>query len=305
MTISSNNNQNIGKDKSTYKIITDEPTKDASSFIKHSERLSHIIANSTARFTVGVFGGWGTGKTTMMQMIKNQLENIQIISWKDINQDSEKNKLKKFIKHTYNIEWIDNAKFQELDNKTLILENPNIDNRYLIGNKGSYSAEQSNKFSLLINEKKAILKSNDGKILELKIKKEDDNNVFIYLTDQQILTIWFDTWKYENEEFSALVPLVRTIILHLEEYVTKFDQNMQKIAINNLLKNFKKMGASIIRNSKPTVGFENFGARVSVETDINKVLNKYKSEGSFFRGPQEIRFYKHISERIEDELKKN
>ena len=153
---------------------------------------------------------------------------------------------------------------------------------YLIDNKGSYSPEQSNKFSLLINEKKAILKSNDGKILELKIKKEDDNNVFIYLTDQQILTIWFDAWKYENEEFSALVPLVRTIILHLEEYVTKFDQNMQKIAINNLLKNFKKMGASIIRNSKPTVGFENFGARVSVETDINKVLNEYKSEGSFF-----------------------
>ena len=300
LTIYSNNKQNIGKDDSTYKIITDEPAKDASDFIKQSERLSHIIANSTARFTVGVFGGWGTGKTTMMQMIKNQLENIHIISWKDINRDSEKNKLKKFIKDQYKVDWIDNAKCQKLNDKTLILENPDMDNSYLIDNKGSYSAKQSNKFSLLINEKKAILKSDDGKILKLKIKNENDNNVFIYLSDQQILTIWFDAWKYENEEFSALVPLVRTIILHLEEYVTKFDQNVQKIAINNLLKNFKKMGASIIRNSKPTIGF----ARVSVETDINKVLDEYKSEGSFFRGPQEIRFYKHISDRIEDELKK-
>ena len=57
MTISSNNKQNIGKDESTYKIITDEPAKDAPDFRKYSERLSHIIENSTARFTVGIFGG--------------------------------------------------------------------------------------------------------------------------------------------------------------------------------------------------------------------------------------------------------
>ena len=118
-----------------------------------------LFANSTARFTVGVFGGWGTGKTTMMQIIKNRLENIQIISWKDITQDSERNKLKKFIKHTYKIDWIDNAKYQKLDDKTLILENPNdTDIEFLIDNKGTYSGKQSNKFSLLINEKKAILK---------------------------------------------------------------------------------------------------------------------------------------------------
>jgi hypothetical protein len=35
---------------------------------EHSERLSPIIVNSTSRVTVGIFGGWGTGKTTMMQM---------------------------------------------------------------------------------------------------------------------------------------------------------------------------------------------------------------------------------------------
>ena len=81
-------NQNINKDNITYKIITDEPAKDAPDFRKYSERLSHIIENSTARFTVGIFGGWGTGKTTMMQMIKNQLESTVIISWKNIEQDS-------------------------------------------------------------------------------------------------------------------------------------------------------------------------------------------------------------------------
>ena len=37
---------------------------------------------------------------------------------------------------------------------------------------------------------------------------------------------------------------------------------------------------------------------------MNKVLHDYKPEGSFTMGQHEIRFYKHISERIEDELKK-
>ncbi len=104
MIISTSNKEDPENDGSTYKIITDEPAKDASSFIKHSERLSNIIANSTAQFTVGIFGGWGTGKTTMMKMIKSELEKIQIISWKNIEQDSERNKLKKFIKDIYKID---------------------------------------------------------------------------------------------------------------------------------------------------------------------------------------------------------
>jgi succinate dehydrogenase flavin-adding protein (antitoxin of CptAB toxin-antitoxin module) len=124
------------------------------------------------------------------------------------------------------------------------------------------------------------------------------------LTDKKILTIWFDAWRYENEEFSALVPLVRTIILHLEEYVINSEENELKIAIKKLVKNFSKMGTSIIRNSKPNFGFEHFGAKASVETDMNKILQDYKSEGSFIRGQDEIRFYKHISEKIDDELKK-
>jgi len=89
-------------------IITDEPITDAPDFDKYSQTISNIIANSVPRFTVGIYGGWGTGKTTIMQMIQNHLD----------------------------------------------------------------------------------------------VKYKND-----------IKTIWFDAWRYENEEFSALVPLVRTIIL--------------------------------------------------------------------------------------------
>lgn len=48
------------------------------------------------------------------------------------------------------------------------------------------------------------------------------------------------------------------------------EENEQKISIKKLVKNFSKMGTSIIRNSKPTFGFEHFGAKASVETDMNK-----------------------------------
>ena len=52
------------------KIITDEPTlEDALDFNNYAKTLAEIILNSTPRFSVGIFGGWGTGKTSLMLMI--------------------------------------------------------------------------------------------------------------------------------------------------------------------------------------------------------------------------------------------
>jgi len=56
------------------KIVTDEPSMDAPDFKSYARQLSRIIFNSTPRFTVGIYGGWGTGKTTLMQMIRNELD---------------------------------------------------------------------------------------------------------------------------------------------------------------------------------------------------------------------------------------
>jgi hypothetical protein len=68
----------IGK----IKILTDVPfnsengdqNEDALNFGRYSETISDIIMNSDPRFAVGIFGGWGTGKTTLMHMIKNRLD---------------------------------------------------------------------------------------------------------------------------------------------------------------------------------------------------------------------------------------
>jgi predicted KAP-like P-loop ATPase len=57
------------------KIITDEPTLEhALDFNNYSRRLADIIVSSNPRFVIGVFGGWGTGKTSLMLMIKKNLK---------------------------------------------------------------------------------------------------------------------------------------------------------------------------------------------------------------------------------------
>jgi predicted KAP-like P-loop ATPase len=185
-------------------IVTDEAITDALDFDNYSQAISNIITNSVPRFTVGIYGGWGTGKTTMMQMIQNHLRT--------------KNTTEKY-----------------------------------------------------------------------------KNN---------ILTIWFDSWRYENEQFSALVPFVRTIILHLEEYTQKLgsEGNPRKATIKNLANKFRKVGEAILQSSTANAEVGYSVTKASFETDIGKAIDNYKSEGSFFKNEGRVRFYKHISDRVKEEL---
>ena len=71
------------------RIITDEPitnrTEAVLDFPRYSEVFAEIIKNSPSRFSIGIFGSWGTGKTTLMRMIEEQLhKNDKILTiWFD------------------------------------------------------------------------------------------------------------------------------------------------------------------------------------------------------------------------------
>jgi len=56
------------------KILTDdielEPTKD---FIKLSDTVVSFIRGSDPKFSVGIFGDWGTGKSTLMKLVENKI----------------------------------------------------------------------------------------------------------------------------------------------------------------------------------------------------------------------------------------
>jgi formylglycine-generating enzyme required for sulfatase activity len=70
-------------DTKTY-IVNDQPTeKDALDFTPYVETLADIIQTGNTPLTIGVFGGWGSGKTSLMKMVKNQLPDDFTVAWFD------------------------------------------------------------------------------------------------------------------------------------------------------------------------------------------------------------------------------
>ncbi|HMR99973.1 MAG TPA: SUMF1/EgtB/PvdO family nonheme iron enzyme [Anaerolineales bacterium] len=70
-------------DSKTY-LVNDQPTeRDALDFTPYVETLADIIQTGNTPLTIGVFGGWGSGKTSLMRMVKNQLPDDFTIAWFD------------------------------------------------------------------------------------------------------------------------------------------------------------------------------------------------------------------------------
>jgi hypothetical protein len=64
-----------------FKILLDIPSQHAAlRFEEYGQGLAEIIEHSTPRFAIGIFGGWGSGKTTLMQAIKRRLNRESVVS---------------------------------------------------------------------------------------------------------------------------------------------------------------------------------------------------------------------------------
>jgi hypothetical protein len=64
-----------GSTTAQYRILLDAPS-DAPElgFPQIADTLADIVMESTPRFAIGLFGGWGSGKTTLMQAIEARLD---------------------------------------------------------------------------------------------------------------------------------------------------------------------------------------------------------------------------------------
>jgi len=57
-----------------FKILLDTPAEDPGlGFAGYASALAEIVAHSRAEFAVGIFGSWGSGKTTLMRAIEKRL----------------------------------------------------------------------------------------------------------------------------------------------------------------------------------------------------------------------------------------
>jgi KAP family P-loop domain len=64
------------------KILLDNPSVDpVLGFKEYASGLKDLIERSDPQFSVGVFGGWGSGKTTLMLAIKDQLDDQIVSVW--------------------------------------------------------------------------------------------------------------------------------------------------------------------------------------------------------------------------------
>lgn len=63
-----------------YRILLDEPAeRPALRFDEYARAFAGIIRQSGPRFAVGIFGDWGSGKTTLMRAIQRSLEDDQTV----------------------------------------------------------------------------------------------------------------------------------------------------------------------------------------------------------------------------------
>ena len=184
----------------SLKIITDEHSKDALDFKRYSEQFSKLIVNSIPQFTVGIYGGWGTGKTTLMQMMQD----------------------------------------------------------------------------------------------ELRRKKYSD----------KVEVIWFDAWRYEKEEYSAMIPLLRTIILSFKDDIEKSGDGRKKKILSDLEKKVTKISEVFFRNLTLNLGVNLGVTSGGANLDIGKSIDDYRSDGSFLQGQQRTYFHKHITDHLKEELQK-
>jgi predicted KAP-like P-loop ATPase len=54
-----------------------EPVLD---FKRYSQSIAKLIRNSDHKFSIGIYGEWGTGKTTLMKLIEKAIRGY-IFSW--------------------------------------------------------------------------------------------------------------------------------------------------------------------------------------------------------------------------------
>src|SRR5919106_2255851 len=115
--------------KANYpKILTDEIEHDPLqpdeefNFQEYSKAIADIIKGSEPRFSIGIYGEWGSGKTTLMRLIENRLRPT-IFLWENIPDLSAQNQsLRNYLKENFELNDVESLGITKTkDGKTIEL----------------------------------------------------------------------------------------------------------------------------------------------------------------------------------------
>jgi predicted KAP-like P-loop ATPase len=104
--------------------------------------------------------------------------------------------------------------------------------------------------------------------------------------------VWFDAWRYEREEYLAVIPFLRTVKLTLDasEKVKVGNWNVVKSGI-------VRSATAFIKSTKVTYGIKDI---VSAETNFGDVADALKGDGSI--GNDKNTIYYHVTGFLEKAL---
>jgi hypothetical protein len=197
-------------------IITDDVAPSPKlGFDAYSDTIVKIITKSHPKFSIGIYGEWGTGKTTLMKVVENKLNSIgeeYVLVWDELLQkNGEFNKFKTFLKDKYKVaNWIDNSEFKSENGRTLSLNDTN--KTRITDYRGTWVDKSNHSLILQLNDKKDTASMTmDGDLIRDFVVKKESKNLKLYLQRNEILTVWFNAWRYEREDQFAIIALVKTI----------------------------------------------------------------------------------------------
>lgn len=172
-------------------IQDDEPVSSAKffNFDAYAEALTRIIAHNETKtpLAAGIFGEWGSGKTSLMLTIEKKLNGY--LCWDEIP-GNDSNLLLEFIIQKFGVNWARTAKIEKTDDaKTIKL------------------STETNFLSFVLNKEKtkAILTIDDGRTDEFFAKIVNGKiNIYKINADYKIKTIWFNAWEQSYAQSNNL-----------------------------------------------------------------------------------------------------
>ena len=212
-----------------------------------------------------------------------------IFKWENIPKNNiDDNNLKKYLIQKFTkLEWIKNQQFVKVaDEKTIYIEN--------------VQTNQSLSISIDVKTFFASLSINGNSFCnEFILKRGEDDNIVklnVYERDKDILSVWFNAWKYEDEKYLAVVPFLRTIKITLDN-----DRDSKNESWDNVRKALDATFQAFVGSTNINLGF---GSYVSTQTDLSKFTDLLRADGSAKVEGETVYYHKHVTEYLEDSLSK-
>ncbi len=310
------NNHLSNRDLITNEIPIKDPDDDFFNFTEFAEKIKKIIqgyADNTEPLTIGIYGKWGDGKTSLLNLIEKNIERFE----------KKKNDLP-IIKFHYS-PWLYHSEkemiedfFENLSKKTFSNSNPELKkagklikkySRYLKAIKISANIGIPNKFGGGMSfEPSEILKalgedlSGDNKTL-LEIKKEI--NKVLEKSNYKIIIFIDDIDRLDKKEIYSVFKLIKNVVnFNNLVFILAFDPDYVAKAIFNRYGNDeiagKKFLEKIINIPLELPLIENADLDYFVKTKLEEKLEKLnvdeiqkidliqKINGRYFENPREF-----------------